>query len=106
MPPECSVICSQAANRFSDFYGRLMERDVSVVELHTIKNKEKLVKQLCEALATGSDQVSHRVVVSTLEERLSEYETFSSRLRGYKNIRGWICSTENSSIAGEHRAYI
>ena len=82
---------------------RIEKANVSLKELHKMKDKEKQVQRLCEAV-TGSknSQLSYNRVSSSLQQRLKEFNHFSSRRQAYLEICKWILDPNNpkQSTAG------
>ena len=88
LPEECHVACVCASTKFEEICRRLEKGEVSLNELHRIKEKEKQVKRLCETV-TGAG-LSYDAVLSILKQRLNEYNYFSSRRHTYLGICNWI----------------
>lgn len=93
LPLECRIACVCALSHFEEVCQRLERRDVSLVELRKMKENEKQVKRLCEAV-TGSDksQFSQELMLTSLSKRLEEFKHFSLRCQTYKEMRNWLAN--------------
>ncbi len=96
LPEDCHVVCVCASSKFEEICTRLEKANVSLMELRKMKDKEKQVQRLCEAV-TGSknSQLSYERVFCSLNQRLSEFDHFSCRRQAYLEVCKWILDPSN-----------
>ncbi len=103
LPEDCRVVCVCASSKFEEICNKLEKANVSLKELRKMKDKEKQVQLLCEAV-TGSrkSQLSYKRVSCSLQQRLKEFNHFSSRRQAYLEVCKWILDPRNpkQSTAG------
>ncbi|XP_064403130.1 E3 ubiquitin-protein ligase RNF213-like isoform X2 [Halichondria panicea] len=103
LPEECRVVCACASSKFEEICNRLEKANVSFKELRKMKDKEKQVQRLCEAVTESENsQLSYEKVVCSLNQRLKEFSHFSRRRQAYLEICKWILNSSNpkQSTAG------
>ena len=98
MPEECYVACAFASTKFEEICRKLEKGEVSLSELHRIKEKEQHMRRLCEAVTGGESPQD--VVLSALQQRLNEYNYFSDRRCAYLEIYNRINDPQYSGNIG------
>lgn len=91
LPDDCHFACVCAMSNFETICQRLERGEITLVELKKMNKQKNQVKRLCEAIT--SSKKSHlfgSVVLTSLSQRLIEFERFSSRCQAYKDICKWL----------------
>ena len=84
LQPECQIACVCAATKFEEICGKLKEGNIDLYDLQKMKEKQVQLRRLCEALAVQGDQnITLASVSACIEQRLDEFEKFSSRKQAY-----------------------
>ena len=105
MSEECYVACACAFTKFEEICRKLEKGEVSLSELHRIKEKEQQMRRLCEAVTGGGP--SQDAVLSVLQQRLNEYYYFSDRRCAYLEIYNRINDPQYSgNIGGTLSTYV
>ena len=88
---ECQIACVCASTKFDEICVELQQGNVSLHDLQKMKEKEVRLRRLCEAVASQEDgKLSQEAVLECLDQRLKEFDRFSTRQQAYLDICKWI----------------
>ena len=98
LSPDCQVVCLCALTKFKEVCGRLQTRDITVNELKMIEKLQKNMERLCDSVTRfEEDSLSSEDLRVTLQQRLSEFQTFEKRRKSYI----MICDLIPDCVQGE-----
>ena len=95
---ECQIACLCASTKFDEICIELQQGDVSLYDLRKMKKMEMRLRRLCEAVTgQGDKKLSQKDVLECLDQRLQEFDRFSTRQQAYLDICKWIPDPERIS---------